>query len=95
MLKNYRKVAHLVKKIVKKFDPNAKIFVFGSVVKGKITAASDIDILIVTERIDLKYDMMVEVFRLIDAPIELHIVNEEKFKRWYLRFISYDELEEI
>ena len=54
ILRNYREVALKVKEIVRKFDPEARVFVFGSVVKGKITAASDIDILIITKRVDKK-----------------------------------------
>ncbi len=41
-LQNYMKIARKVKEIVKKVDPNARVYVFGSVVKGKYTAASDI-----------------------------------------------------
>jgi predicted nucleotidyltransferase len=75
-LKNYLVVAERVKEIVKLLDPSAKIYVFGSVVRGLCTAFSDIDILIVTENVNLKYDMMVAVYReLIDAPIQLHVVT--------------------
>ncbi|RLE53448.1 MAG: nucleotidyltransferase domain-containing protein, partial [Candidatus Methanomethylicota archaeon] len=38
-------VAEKVKNIIVKFDPNAEVYVFGSTVEGKITGASDIDIL--------------------------------------------------
>jgi predicted nucleotidyltransferase len=53
-----------------------KIYVFGSVVRGLYTVSSDIDILIITENVNLKYDSMVAVYReLIDAPIQLHVVT--------------------
>jgi predicted nucleotidyltransferase len=39
--------------------------------------------------------MMVAVYRALDAPIELHIVTEDKFKSWYLRFIDKEEIIEI
>lgn len=94
LLKDYRRVAISVKEIVKRFDPNARVFVFGSVVRGKFTGASDIDILIVTERIDLKYEIIVSVYQLIDAPVELHVVTKEQLINWYSRFISLQELEE-
>jgi len=75
-LKSYRAVAERVKEIVKSLDPSAKTYVFGSVVRGLYTASSDIDILIVTENINLKYDIIVAVYReLIDAPIQLHVVT--------------------
>ena len=67
-LRNYRSVAGKVKEIVVRIDPNAKVYVFGSVVRGRYTAFSDIDILVVTEKISLKYDMMVAVYKeLLDA----------------------------
>ncbi len=95
-LKNYRAVAERVKEIVKLLDPGARIYVFGSVVRGLYTASSDIDILIVTENINLKYDIMVAVYReLIDAPIQLHVVTPELYKKWYKRFIKPDEILEI
>jgi len=51
-LKNYMHIALKVKEIIKRIDPDAKICVFGSVVKGNYTASSDIDILIVTKDIE-------------------------------------------
>ena len=37
---------------------------------------------------------MVEVYRKVEAPVELHIVTENQ-KKWYMRFISKDEIERI
>ncbi len=91
-LRNNRKIAELVKKIVKKIDPNAEVYLFGSTVTGKYTGASDIDILVVTSSLDKKHDIMVEVYRSTEAPIELHIVTQQQFQKWYKRFISEKEL---
>lgn len=66
-----------------------------SVVSGKFTSASDIDILVVAEWTDLKYKMMVKVYSLVDAPVELHIVDRVQFREWYRRFIPSDELEKV
>ena len=95
MLRDYRRIARKVKEIVKKFDSRARVFVFGSVVRGKFTATSDIDILVITEKIDMKYEIMTEVYKSIDAPIELHIITQKQLNNWYLRFIDPQELEEI
>jgi predicted nucleotidyltransferase len=62
-LRNYREVAKKVGSIVERFDPEARVYVFGSVVRGNYTAASDIDILVVTTKINLKYELMVAVYR--------------------------------
>ncbi len=94
-LRNFREVAKLVKEIVKKFDPEVRVYVFGSVVTQRFTGASDIDILVITKNIDRKYDMMVEVYRSTDAPVELHIVTPKLFEKWYRRFINDKELIEI
>lgn len=94
-LRNYREIAERVKMLVLEEDPQAKVYVFGSVVRGRYTAASDIDILVVTTNIDRKYEVMVKVYRTIDAPIELHIVTPELYNRWYRRFISENEIIEI
>jgi len=94
-LSNHIAIAKKVKDIIVRFDPKAKVYLFSSVVKGRHTAASDIHLLIITEGIDLKYDMMVEVFRVIETPIELHITTMDKFKNWYRRFIKDGEIIEV
>ena len=90
-LKNYRGIARRVKKIVTEKCGSVRVLVFGSVVEGKVTALSDIDILVICdldrdERIRLKS----EIYRRLgyDLPIELHIASEEEFQSWYKRFIG-------
>lgn len=94
-LRNYLGVGREVKRILSSIDPNVRVYIFGSVVKGYITALSDIDILVVTENIDMKYEMMVRVYREVEAPIELHITTPGKFSSWYMRFISPNEIIEV
>jgi predicted nucleotidyltransferase len=94
-LKNYMSVAREVKEILKVIDPQVKVCVFGSVVKGNFTASSDIDILVITKAIERKDDMIVEVYRRIKAPVELHITSPDKFKSWYIKFIDINELVEV
>ncbi len=96
MLRNYRTVARRIKEIVRRMDPEAEVYVFGSVVRGKYTSASDIDIMIVTERAsDIKYDIMVEIYRRVDAPVEIHVVTRDQLERWYRRFIPQGEMEKV
>ncbi|MEM1611069.1 MAG: nucleotidyltransferase domain-containing protein [Sulfolobales archaeon] len=94
-LKNYMEVARRAKEIIMEIDPEAEVYVFGSVVRGRYTAASDIDILVITRRIELKYLIMVEVYRRLEAPIELHVTTPEIFERWYRRFIAPEEMIKI
>ena len=90
-MKNYRDIARKVKKIVRERCGDARILVFGSVVEGKVTALSDIDILVICdldrdERVRLKS----EIYRRLgyDLPVELHIASEKEFQGWYRRFIG-------
>ena len=94
-LRHYREVGSEVKRILKKFDPNVKVYVFGSVVRGRFTAASDIDILVVTNELSKKYEMMVEVYKEVEAPVEIHITTPEKYQSWYRKFIPSGEIVEI
>ncbi|MBS7606162.1 MAG: nucleotidyltransferase domain-containing protein [Candidatus Bathyarchaeia archaeon] len=93
--RNYLKVVKKVKEIVHNIDPNARIFVFGSVIRGTATAMSDIDILVVTKMIERKYDIMVKVYKAVEENVELHVVTEEVLERWYRRFIPDKELIEV
>ena len=87
-----------VKEIISKYVRDIEVYVFGSVVRGRYTASSDIDILVVTpiklSREDI-YRLKTEVIVSIDAPLELHIVSRDEFENWYKRFISKEELHEI
>lgn len=87
-IKDWKKVALKVKEIVHLKYPDARIYVFGSSIEGNFTAMSDIDILVVQDGIEKDYDLKSEIFRKVDAPLELHFVNEAEFKNWYLKFIK-------
>jgi len=56
---------------------------------------SDIDVLVVTRRVKLKYDIMVAVCREVEAPVGLRAVTPEPFGRWYRRSIKPEEIEEV
>jgi len=87
-----------VKEIISKYVRNVEVYVFGSVVRGRYTASSDIDILVVTpiklSKEDI-YRLKTEVITSLDAPLELHIVSRDEFENWYKRFIGKDELVKI
>jgi len=94
-LRNHLEVARRVKGIVRSIDPDARVYVFGSVVRGDYTASSDIDLLVVTSNAKLKYDVMVAVYREIEAPVELHVTTPEVFEEWYRRFVRPEEMREV
>jgi len=94
-LNNYRAVAERVKSLVKAYWGDAVVYVFGSAVEGRYTAASDIDILIVVDGVSKEEGDRVKalIYERIDAPIELHIASRDEFEGWYKRFIEV--LEEV
>ncbi|MBS7635031.1 nucleotidyltransferase domain-containing protein [Candidatus Bathyarchaeota archaeon] len=94
-LRNYMIIAREVKEMLRMMDPQLKVYVFGSIVKGNFTVASDIDMLIITEAIERKNEMIIETYRRIKAPVELHIASREKFKSWYMKFININDVIEV
>lgn len=84
-----------VKEIVRTIDPTARIYLFGSATRGELTVLSDIDILVSTKRLDLKYEIMVKIYKNVEEPIELHVVSEEHLEKWYKKFIRPEELIEV
>ena len=87
-IRRYREVALEVKRALGELGVEARVYVFGSAPRGRYTAASDIDILIVAE-LDRETAQRVkaELYRRIDAPIELHIATPRELD-WYMRFID-------
>jgi predicted nucleotidyltransferase len=50
-IKKYKEVGKKIKDFVLSIYPESKIYIFGSIIEGKATLASDIDILIVVNKI--------------------------------------------
>ena len=67
----------VIKKIVRKPDPEAEIFIFGSVAENRYNYSSDIDVLIITR----VYPGVVhlELWKAgIKDPFEIHVHSPEK-----------------
>ena len=93
-LQRYREAAEKVKEIARRVAGDVKIYVFGSAATGRYTAASDIDILIVAHvGRETAERLKAEIYKSVDAPVEIHVATPEQFEKWYLRFI--DKLEEV
>ncbi|MEM1588276.1 MAG: nucleotidyltransferase domain-containing protein [Candidatus Bathyarchaeia archaeon] len=65
--KDYLNVAKRVKAIVQSIDLSARVYLFGLIVRGDATTISDIDILVVTEMVERKYDIMVKVYKAFEG----------------------------
>ncbi|MEM2031143.1 MAG: nucleotidyltransferase domain-containing protein [Archaeoglobaceae archaeon] len=92
---NFIYYAEKIKKAAIEVLGNAEVFVFGSVVKGKATMASDIDLMIVSNQcprlITERAKKIVEILKKAEidlfAPFEIHLINEREFE-WYRKFIK-------
>ncbi len=87
------KYARMIKDVVRGADPEARVMLFGSAVKGCLRPDSDIDVLIVTElasNVENRLRLRVAIAKVIGdcTPFETHIVTPEEFRDWYSRFID-------
>jgi len=75
--KNLKKNLQTIKETVKKLDPNAEVYLFGSVAEKKYNYSSDIDILIITKLKPAK--IHAELWNSgIKQPFEIHVQPKEK-----------------
>ena len=85
--------AKKIKAVIRKHDPQAKILLFGSVVKGYMRPDSDIDVLVITklaEKVDDRLRLRREIAKEIGdlTPFEIHIITPNEYKDWYQKFID-------
>jgi len=90
--KNLEKYLKEIKKIVLEKVPDAKIYLFGSVLRENYSIGlSDIDIAIVSERFKDR-NLKLEIFGMLlkkyfDSPFEFHILTKEQWE-FYKRFVK-------
>ena len=76
--------AKLVKEAVK-----GEVIVFGSVLEGKHTMASDIDLLVVLDSIERRDEILMKINEVLGEfhPFQIHLVTGKEFE-WYKMFIK-------
>jgi len=81
------------KNAIKILGKDIKVYLFGSIVKNNFTFNSDIDILIVSEKIkkiknrsNLRLRLLKNIG--IDSPFEIHFATPEIYENWYKKFIK-------
>jgi len=89
----FLRYAEKVKEVVRRRDPNSRIIVFGSVVRGDVRPDSDIDLLIITdiaEKLDERIRLRMEIVKILGegSPFEIHIITAEEYENWYRMFID-------
>jgi len=95
MVRNWREYINSIVEAVKSVLPDSKIYVFGSVVKGESTGGSDVDILVVSERIPRnnleRAGLKIRIEELSNLPpyhpFEFHLADREEGE-WYFKRIK-------
>lgn len=95
--RNYLSFAKTIKKEAEKKLEKPKVFIFGSVVKGKAKIGSDIDILIVSKTFKdplKRGEFLAKIEEKLGEfhPFEFHLVTPEDYKNWYSRFIKKEKI---
>lgn len=89
MSKNLTKYLKIIKEKIAELDPNAEVYLFGSVAENNYNYSSDIDILVITNLYPAK--VHAELWKAgIKDPFEIHVYSAEKasfFKRAKLKEI--------
>jgi len=90
--KNYLKYAKLIKKEAQNILGDAKVFVFGSILK-KDEVSQDIDILIISPQLKesaKRNDVLIRIQRKMDlfSPFEIHFATPEEYKFWWKHFLK-------
>ncbi|MEO0232775.1 MAG: nucleotidyltransferase domain-containing protein [candidate division WOR-3 bacterium] len=96
---NYLEYCKKIKKISEELLGSVKVLVFGSVVKGKWTPASDIDVLIISENLSENWEDNRLIRTKIKSriglftPFQLHLITKSQYENWFKRFIREDFIE--
>ncbi|WP_331711179.1 nucleotidyltransferase domain-containing protein [Thermococcus chitonophagus] len=84
MIKNYRKYLPAIERACREIFGECEMYIFGSVLMGKFTAGSDVDVLIKVKELPDETDIREKIEELAelpdDHPFEFHVVDEEGFK---------------
>ncbi|WP_297536530.1 nucleotidyltransferase domain-containing protein [Thermococcus sp.] len=90
MIKNYRRYLPAIKRACEEVFGECELYVFGSVLTGKFTAGSDVDLLVKVKnapkgpRERAKLEVKIEELAGLPDyhPFEFHIVDDAGFKRY-------------
>jgi len=90
---NPLKYVKAIKDIVKKADPEARVMIFGSLIKEGLRPDSDIDVLIITKlaantqnRLKLRTTIANAIGD--STPLEIHIITPEEYENWYAKTLD-------
>jgi predicted nucleotidyltransferase len=97
---NYRKYCEEIKKISLEILGEARLIIFGSIIKGNWGPKSDIDVLVISDRLPVDWEarrLVREKIKLnlpMFAPFQIHLATTKEYENWYEKFIK-DDYKEI
>ena len=95
---NFKFYCQKIKKEAQKILGEVEVIVFGSIVKGEWSLASDIDVLIISKKIPKDFSERAKIRTKIKAkidpfsPFQIHLATPPEFKGWYKKFLKKDKL---
>jgi len=86
MLRDWTRYAEAIARAVRELLPEARIYVFGSVVSGKAVGSSDVDILVVARELPRSHLERARIKALVEErcglpyyhPFEIHLVTPDE-----------------
>lgn len=92
---NYLEYGEKIKRIARDvLGDDVKVLIFGSVVRGDWNANSDIDVLIVSEKLSSNWEdnrwVRTHIKRSIGplSPFQIHLASVEEYESWWKRFLE-------
>jgi len=90
IIKKYKQYLEPIKQACLKSLPEAKVFLFGSILRGEVVAASDIDILILTDKeFNNQKERASVIIEIEDSiglpfvhPFEFHLMSTEEYNKF-------------
>lgn len=97
---NYLEYSQKIKEKAKELLGNdVKVLVFGSVIRGDWGPDSDIDVLVISDKLSPNWienrEIRTEIKKVAGPfnPFQIHLATPEEYKEWYKRFIKGDFIE--
>ncbi|MGQ9469690.1 MAG: nucleotidyltransferase domain-containing protein [Nitrososphaerales archaeon] len=89
IIKNWKEYLKRITWAAKKFLEDCEVYAFGSAIKGKLIAASDIDVLIITENLPKTILERARVKEKIEKlarlppyhPVQMHLITKDEARR--------------
>ncbi len=99
-LRNWKRVVEKIAEAAKEeLGDEVRVYIFGSAVRGELTASSDVDILICSPNVpddeagvwELKKRILERAGLTLRSPLQLHLVDDEG-ERFYLEALKVEAI---